>query len=218
MNIKVDSNTVIVFDLDDTLCSELDYLISAYKSIAEFLDQSNPKELFSKAFSLHRKGQDVFEYLSEEYNVSKEKLLKMYRSHSPELKLSTGALELLVSIKNKHGKLAILTDGREVTQRNKLKSLGIDDKFDCITISEVIGHNKPSKIGFELIEKTIKGHNYYYIGDNLNKDFIAPNELNWKTICLIDNGKNIHTQKSLTIREIQKPDDYVYSLEEINIV
>jgi len=35
---------------------------------------------------------------------------------------------------------------------------------------------------------------FYYIGDNPEKDFIAPNELGWTSICLLDDGKNIHKQ------------------------
>lgn len=35
---------------------------------------------------------------------------------------------------------------------------------------------------------------FYYIGDNLRKDFVAPNKLGWQTICLLDNGENIHSQ------------------------
>ena len=35
---------------------------------------------------------------------------------------------------------------------------------------------------------------FIYIGDNTKKDFIAPNKLGWETICLRDNGLNIHQQ------------------------
>jgi putative hydrolase of the HAD superfamily len=36
--------------------------------------------------------------------------------------------------------------------------------------------------------------NYYYVGDNTSKDFVAPNRLGWTTICLLDDGRNIHKQ------------------------
>ena len=35
---------------------------------------------------------------------------------------------------------------------------------------------------------------FYYVGDNTKKDFVTPNKLGWKTICLKDQGKNIHKQ------------------------
>ena len=38
-------------------------------------------------------------------------------------------------------------------------------------------------------------YEYYYIGDNIKKDFIAPNKLNWNTIGIKDtNSENIHSQ------------------------
>ena len=33
-----------------------------------------------------------------------------------------------------------------------------------------------------------------YIGDNPKKDFVAPNQLNWVTVGLRDDGRNIHPQ------------------------
>ncbi len=35
---------------------------------------------------------------------------------------------------------------------------------------------------------------YCYVGDNLSKDFVAPNQLGWDSICLIDHGNNIFKQ------------------------
>ena len=35
---------------------------------------------------------------------------------------------------------------------------------------------------------------FIYVGDNVKKDFITPNALGWKTICLKDDGRNIHKQ------------------------
>jgi putative hydrolase of the HAD superfamily len=35
---------------------------------------------------------------------------------------------------------------------------------------------------------------YYYIGDNPQKDFLVPNQLGWESVCLLDDGSNIHEQ------------------------
>jgi putative hydrolase of the HAD superfamily len=218
MDIKVDSNTVIVFDLDDTLYNELDYLISAYKSIATELDPLNSKKLFSVIFSMYRNNQDVFSYLSNIYSIEKSLLLTMYRNHFPRIKLDVRIKELLQLIKNNSGKLAVLTDGRSITQKNKLKSLEMLETFDYISISEEIDAIKPSLKGFQLIENYFKATNYYYIGDNISKDFIAPNKLGWQTICLVDSGKNIHHSSQYNLEKEKKPDYYIYSLVEIQIV
>ena len=218
MDIKVDEKTVIVFDLDDTLYNELDYLISAYKSIADFLDKENRNVLFSKMLLLYRSGEDVFGFLQENYKIKKSKLLLLYRTHKPKLKIDPKIQSLLESIKQNKGHLALLTDGRSFTQRNKIDALGITTFFDYISISEEIEAEKPSLKGFKLIENNFKKEKYFYIGDNLNKDFIAPNKLKWTTICLIDNGKNIHYKLLDTANKEREPNYYICSLTDIVIV
>ena len=48
MDIKVNAQTVVVFDLDDTLYNEVQYLKSAYLEIATTLEPADSKELFAK--------------------------------------------------------------------------------------------------------------------------------------------------------------------------
>lgn len=218
MDIKVNAKTVVVFDLDDTLYNELDYLISAYKFIAKKIDPINFVELTSVMLSLYRDGQDVFVFLENKYEVSKSELLSFYRNHNPSISLFSGVLDLFKEIKNKSGSIALLTDGRSITQRNKIKSLGIENYFDFISISEEIGAVKPSLKGFKLIEEKLNKDSYYYIGDNIKKDFIGPNKLNWKTICLVDNGKNIHSYKLNELKENCKPENYIFSLKKLNVI
>ncbi len=167
--------------------------------------------------SLYKEDKDVFVFLENKYAVSKSELLNFYRNHAPSIILFSGVLDLFRRIRNKSGCIALLTDGRSITQRNKIKSLGIENDFDFISISEEIGAVKPSLKGFKLIEERLNKDNYYYIGDNLKKDFIGPNQLNWNTICLVDNGKNIHSYKLCELKENCKPDHYIFSLNNLNI-
>lgn len=55
---------------------------------------------------------------------------------------------------------------------------------------------------------------YAYIGDNLKKDFVAPNRLEWISICLLDNGENIHEQK-FTMEKQYQPSFIVKKMEDI---
>jgi putative hydrolase of the HAD superfamily len=38
------------------------------------------------------------------------------------------------------------------------------------------------------------GAAYVDVGDNPAKDFSAPNRVGWDTVCLVDDGRNIHPQ------------------------
>ena len=218
MDIKIDTHTVIVFDLDDTLYNEIDYLKSAYKTIADFVDADHSDSLYRSMFALYRAGEDVFHYVSEHYPIIKQDLIGMYRNHSPNIKLFDGVFDTLQEILKKGGSLAIITDGRVKTQMAKLDALGIRELFSEIVISEAIGSEKPSASNYKAIEAAIPGEVYYYIGDNFRKDFMTPNMMGWKTIGLIDNGLNIHYQTSKNLDKSYFPQFLMHSYDDFNII
>lgn len=187
-------NNALVLDLDDTLYSELDYLRSAYQFIAKQLQPEFHNELYNRLINLYFGGQNVFDIIISEYpEVSKAQLLEWYRYHQPDIRLYDGVLDTLQAVKNDY-KFAIITDGRSQTQRNKIKALGLEQYVDEIIISEEIGSEKPSQENYLAVENKLNCNTYIYIGDNLKKDFITPNQLGWMTICLLDKGQNIHKQ------------------------
>lgn len=183
---------VIVLDLDDTLYSEIDYLKSAYNYIAQKVSKES-NELYQLMLEKYYKNQDVFDFVADQYNFKKSELLNIYRYHVPEIELYSGVKTFLNCYKL-NTSLALVTDGRSKTQRNKIKSLGLEGVFDNVIISEEIGSEKPCKINFEKAISNLKGDCFFYIGDNLKKDFITPNIMGWTTICLKDQGENIHKQ------------------------
>ena len=69
---------------------------------------------------------------------------------------------------------------------------------------------------YKILDRIYHNKKLIYVADNPVKDFLAPNSLNWNTICLIDNGLNIHTQEfDLNIDYL--PKSKVNHLTEINI-
>ena len=92
MDLKVDHTTAVIFDLDDTLYNEIEYLKSAFAQIARELEKDSWKALYARMFSLYRSRQDVFQYLSDIYVTDKNYLLQLYRGHQPEIRLYEGAL------------------------------------------------------------------------------------------------------------------------------
>lgn len=217
MDIKIDQNSVMVFDLDDTLYNEMDYLRSAYIEIAMSFE-NNWKPLFAKMYSLFRSKQDVFQYLHDVYGVEKKKLLTQYRLHKPALKPFNGVLDLFNNIKSNEGGICLITDGRVTTQTIKIEALGLKNYFDKIVISEQIKSEKPSEKNFKIIEESLPGKKYTYIADNLRKDFISPNILGWDSIGVIDNGQNMHYDGYQYFNTKNRPKKFVLSLKEIEIV
>jgi len=186
------SSKTIVFDLDDTLALELDYLKSAYEEIAYLVDQANTR-LFAFLLDAYQKKDNPFEQICTLYpQYSVADLLQLYRNHVPTYP-ENPCKSLLVELKANGYKLGLVTDGYSITQRNKLKALGIEDLFDLVVISEEFGSAKPCEANFAVFHQ-FNTDEYYYIADNPAKDFVSPNALGWQTICLIDAGNNIHKQ------------------------
>lgn len=218
MIIKVNTQSVICFDLDDTLYNELAYLKSAYQEIAKHISGKEWEFLYAKIFSLYRKKENVFEFLTSNYDVTITELLDVYRNHFPKIKPFEGVLPVLESIKKSNGVICIITDGRSLTQRNKLNALGILDYLDFIIISEEIGTEKPSKENYIAVEAKFPNCDYTYIADNFKKDFIVPNQRNWNSIGLIDNGLNIHNNCFDYQAEENKPKELITNIANLQIV
>jgi len=218
MDLKVDQRSVVCFDLDDTLYNEIDFLRSAYREIAQNVDEGHWESLFAKMFSLYRKKENVFDFLMQEHPITLQHLLNMYHGHIPDIVPFTGVLPLFDAIKAAKGKICIITDGRSITQRNKLKALGVLNYLDLIIISEEIGSEKPGILNYSMVEQKFPDCQYTYVADNFKKDFIMPNQRNWNSIGLIDNGLNIHNTCFDHQSEIHLPKHLILKFEDIKIV
>jgi len=193
----------VVFDLDDTLYKEIDYLKCAYSFIAKQLgDEFWPKErIYDVMLEAYNKGQNAFSIVKSTFNIDTpiETFLQWYRAHTPNITLPDDSKILLDYLHDRNIPIGILTDGRSVTQRNKIKALSLNRYVpeQNVVISEEFGSEKPSEKNYRYFETLYPGiNNFMYVGDNPCKDFIAPNRLGWKTIGLIDDGRNIHKQEA----------------------
>lgn len=220
MIIKVDNYSCFVFDLDDTLYPEIDYLKSAYRAISCEISTDTSKSLYHEMLKIYSCGGNTFKYLLEKFpgrNLTIEKLLYLYRNHYPDISLNEGVLEMLTKIKSRNGKIGIITDGKSITQRNKIKALGLEDFIDKLVISEEIGYEKPTPFLYEsFIEKDVEKQ-FYCFGDNLYKDFITPKKLAWCCIGVLDK-KNIHLQNSSDFSVEFLPHVFINKFTEIEII
>lgn len=215
---------VVVFDLDDTLYYEIDFLKSAYKEIAQYIVNSGVTKLsithvFEDMLNAFKNNDNVFKNLINTYkslDLSINDLLYKYRSHIPNISLSEDTVFILNYLKENNVEMAIITDGRSKQQRSKIKALGLDKYTNTIIISEEIGSEKPNLANYKYVEEKFADKNvdFYYVGDNLKKDFVTPNKLDWVTVCLKDKGFNIHSQ-SINVPSEYKPNLTIESLYEL---
>ena len=113
----IDDVEVVLFDLDDTLYLERDYVRSGYKKIAEYLNMPYIEE---EMWNVFLSGGKAIDEVLEKYNLlnRKEEALNVYRFQEPDITLSKEVKEMLYRIKQ-HKKVGIITDGRPEGQRAK---------------------------------------------------------------------------------------------------
>ena len=173
----------VIFDLDDTLYSEKQYIRSGYKKIAEYFNLPDMEEEMWNSFE--NGGKAIDEVLKVHGLINKkEQALYIYRFQEPKISLYSGVEELLIRTKKKK-KIGIITDGRPEGQRAKLKALNIN--VDKVIITDELGgteYRKPNPKAFEIMQKELNTEfeKMVYIGDNIKKDFIAPQKLGMKYI------------------------------------
>lgn len=207
---------VVCFDLDDTLYKEIDFVKSAYGEIAE---KVRHPEAVPHMLDWYYKGKNVFAELINAYGleISIGECLRIYHNHYPNISLDVGVKEFLEELKEDGAKLGLITDGRSISQWNKIKALRLDGLFDKVIISEEFGSEKPDLRNYQAVMDVFPDRKYFvYVGDNPAKDFIAPNQLGWITYCIKNNGENIHRQ-DISIPAEYMPRYVINTIEEISM-
>ncbi|MBF0592276.1 MAG: HAD hydrolase-like protein [Nitrospirae bacterium] len=192
----------VLFDLDDTLYPEMDFVRSGFRATTSFLEARfgvDPRATFEAMMAaLERDGRGmVFDTVLRELGLWElglyrheltKTLLYLYRSHRPEICLYDDVLPFLYYLRASDIRTGLITDGMASVQRNKIRALGLEDILDVIICTDELGREywKPSlvpfKVALELLPGGIAPEEAVYIGDNPGKDFIAPNELGMTSI------------------------------------
>ena len=173
----------VIFDLDDTLYSEKEYVRSGYKAVSDYLGEGYEDKLWQ----FFKDGTPAIDGLLKELGREDEKAeaVKVYRSHKPDIHLYPGVAEMIDELKAKGIRVGIITDGRPEGQRNKLEALGLENEEVIIT-DELGGvqFRKPCDIAFRIMltRWRLNPADVVYVGDNPDKDFQAPQQLGMKCV------------------------------------
>ena len=175
---------VIIFDLDDTLISEKDYIESGYRHISQILSErldKNKSEVYELLYKLLNESPNkVFNRLFDKMDVSYSRntileLVEEYRNHIPKIIFYDDVLPSLKLLKSRDIKTGIITDGYANAQRQKLKAVGAINYFHKIIVTDELGREywKPHPKSFEIMKETfdVEYDEIVYVGDNPKKDF-----------------------------------------------
>ncbi|MDD5134282.1 MAG: HAD family hydrolase [Phycisphaerae bacterium] len=192
----------IVFDMDDTLYDEQDYYKSGFATVSRIIAKDfelADRKVFDCLWQIFNCGNrtNTFDAAAEKLGVVLDagyiqKLVGIFRSHQPDINLPSDSKAVLENLKGRY-KLGLITDGYLPAQQLKVKALGIEKYFDSIIYTETLGREnwKPAPAGFKklLTELDLPADQCVYIGDNLEKDFLSPNQMGFKTIRVIRKGR-----------------------------
>ncbi|MNC01129.1 Phosphoglycolate phosphatase [compost metagenome] len=194
---------VVVFDLDDTLYHEMDYVESGFLAVAQLLHEHYSTavdvSLSVMRGELHENGRGkVFDRVLEHHRLYSrslvQKCLAVYRGHVPQIALSDDAVRCIRFLEQKQIPVYIVTDGNKLVQMRKLKALGLYSHSairNCY-ISRRFGikNEKPSPYCFLQIctREKVEPSEVVYIGDNPNKDFVGIKPLGFRTVRILRGG------------------------------
>jgi putative hydrolase of the HAD superfamily len=188
----------VVFDIDDTLYLERDYVRSGFTAIDCMLrDQLGVTGFLPAALTQSpawtdvrpiRRGRTIDAALAavgvEPTPQLVTELVEVYRTHVPRITLlddARSALEQAAAVP-----IAVVSDGPLASQRAKSEALGLAAWADPIilTASRCPDYPKPSIVPFALVQNICRtpATSCVYVADNPEKDFAGPAQLGWTTV------------------------------------
>jgi putative hydrolase of the HAD superfamily len=182
-------HSCVVFDVDDTLYLEHDYVRSGFRAVEEAHGIVGFADAAWTFFSQGVRGNIFNQTLSElglEYTgLVIQELVHSYRVHEPRIALLPDAARWF-EVHSRSHYIGCITDGPTASQRAKLRVLGVRRQCDYIILTDELGKGfgKPDIRSFQMISQlsTVHASKHVYVADNPAKDFQGPKSLGWRTV------------------------------------
>ncbi len=174
----------ILFDLDDTLYPERDYVLSGYGVVAEKVaaEAGRPRDEIRQWMiaRFDEKGREgLFDELLERAGLSADagriaELVEAYRRHEPTLRLDPAVADLLWRLRQTY-RLGLVTDGLGIMQRRKVAALGLAALVDRVVYCWELDAPKPDPGGYRaaLTALGCEASQALVVGDRPDHDLAA---------------------------------------------
>lgn len=185
----------LIFDLDDTLYPERDFVFSGYRAVAERVMADHGIDIegaLRARFNAGERG-DLFTTVMLDLGLPVSEsyvrgLVRVYRGHRPSLRPCLDT-RVLGDLRRAGFRLGLLSDGHGGVQRRKLGALGLAPLFDSVVFSDDLGGRetwKPSPLPYRacLAELDTAPAHAVYVGDNPAKDFLGARAAGMRSIRL----------------------------------
>jgi HAD superfamily hydrolase (TIGR01549 family) len=174
------SFSLFIFDLDNTIYNEEDYLFQAYKEIADrfagLFPSIDSNKLFLKMKEIYDKqGREMlFDKFLVAFGIDDSYLpecLKILRTFKPErpLAIYEYSKQILKELQKREKEIFVLTNGNSEQQKNKIRHIswdGLDKKINYVFAAEF--EPKPSPAGvFHILRSTgTEKNKTIFVGDS----------------------------------------------------
>ncbi len=187
----------VLFDLDDTLYPERDFVDGGFAAVAAFLADRSGRSaaaLAARLRELHdRDGRGrLFDALIAEEGLGNEAdlvpaCLLVYRTHPARLTPFEGVVDLLDGLRAAGIATGLVSDGNAAVQARKLAGLdGLAARLDVIVMTDDLGpgHAKPSPVPFAVACRllAVDPSATIYVGNDPRKDFRGARAAGLRTI------------------------------------
>ena len=177
--------SAFIFDIDDTLYLEREYVRSGFRAIGQAVSCPQFGEICWAMFESGVRGDTfnralaAFPEVGASFDIPQ--LVGIYRAHVPQISLCPDARELLTNLR---ARTAVITDGPLISQRRKFIALGLLPWIECPIFTQEFGISKPKAAPYQLVSMALNTpyERCVYLGDNPAKDFAGARELGMKTI------------------------------------
>lgn len=184
----------IVFDLDDTLYPEREYVLSGFRAVAVWVESHlgiDAAMAFAGLLRLYEQGVrgDTFNRFLAQHGLADgevvAQLVQVYRTHEPQIH-PFPEVSLLLAELHSHYRLGLVSDGNLAAQRAKWAALGLGVHFDAVVFSDALGPEawKPSHKALDAVLErlNVAAEHAVYVGDNPLKDFLAARAVGMRSL------------------------------------
>ncbi|MDQ0160550.1 HAD-IA family hydrolase [Alkalibacillus salilacus] len=180
----MDNIKVVIFDLDDTLISEKQFVRSGFKHVSKIISNEynlDNEYVYSYLLELfNHNSKNIFNRLLDKIGFSySDELISFlvyeYRTHKPDIYFYEDVVHNIKKLRNNNVKVGMITDGFHETQRQKIEVINAKTYFDEIIVTDELGEGfwKPHPKAFEIMKELfeVDFEEMLYVGDNPDKDF-----------------------------------------------
>ncbi len=187
---------MVVFDLDDTLYPEAEFVRGGFRAAGARLDAlqgraTGAEEVFldileqegvSKVFD---KGLQTLGLPCDPERIAA--LVEAFRGHKPDIRPFSGVPEFLERLHGRGFRLGLLSDGPLAVQQAKWRALGLQGWFEAVVFTDALGGReswKPDPAGFEAVERLsgLSGQDLVMVGDRPHHDLVPAAARGWRAV------------------------------------